>query len=109
MMKKLLSVFLKHAFYILIFLSCFVQGRPNIGTVASSNVGKLYTNDLVFHAVGRSGLTMLDALGTDTVKIYTPTYIVNGNYCTGLKTRSAEKLFDGNSYTIYLKDRKSVV
>lgn len=66
---------------------------------------------LTLLAQGRSGLTMPDNLGSDDISILTPTFklsAASSDYqLTGDKTRSAEKLFDGNSYTIYFKMKQT--
>ena len=60
-------------------------------------------DDLTFHAKSRNALSLVDDLG-DNREILSPTFIsVSSGYLRGDKTRACEKLFDGNSYTIYFK------
>jgi hypothetical protein len=57
-----------------------------------------------FWVKGRNGLTMPDGVGGNDVTITTPTYRGYGSSSImGDKTSSLEKVFDGNSYTIYFK------
>lgn len=56
---------------------------------------------------GRSGLTMPDTIGSDDINILTPTLLSsNAHAWEGDKTRSAEKLLDGGSYTVYFKTKQ---
>jgi len=60
-------------------------------------------DDLLLDFDSRSGNTLVDSVSAETATILTPEFkVVNsGAYIYGDKTRTAEKLFDGNDYTIY--------
>jgi predicted secreted protein len=83
-----------------------VTGQPAI-TTAFWESHLFDQGDLNLWAKGRSGLTMPDTIGSDDVNILTPTLAsINGHTFTGDNTRSAEKLLDGGSYTLYFKAKQ---
>lgn len=60
--------------------------------------------DLTYKAAGRSGLTIPASTGSDvtiTTPVYTPGSL--SRPLTGDKTETLERMFDGDSYTIYMK------
>lgn len=66
-----------------------------------------YKSDLALHTVRRFGLSLIDTVAGNNVSILTPVY--QGQTGSTLTTNmpsadySYERLFDGNSYTIYFK------
>jgi hypothetical protein len=63
-----------------------------------------FANDLLLNYSIRSGNYFIDPLNNDTATILMPEYLKKTDgYWYGNATRNDELLFDGNSYTIYLR------
>lgn len=75
----------------------------------STNIAKTIENKLPFigdlniYASGRSELTMVDQIGSNDIDILTATYRGKNNIWRKTVGGALERIFDGNSYTIYFK------
>ena len=64
--------------------------------------------DLLLNFNSRNGSNLVDSISAEMAIILTPCYINSGgsSRIVGLKTRSQEKWFDGNDYTLYFQFRQ---
>lgn len=86
----------------------FVNAPPKKGELLSAYwTNRLFgQDDLSFWGKGRTGMVIPDTIGNDDINILTPTFKGVANYLEGDKTRAAEKILDGNSYTIYFQSNQ---
>lgn len=73
--------------------------------------GLPFQDDLIFKAISRSGMELLDASNTKQADILTPLFLQGASSSgriDGNKARVQERLFDGNNYTLFFEFKQLV-
>lgn len=77
----------------------------NYGITSRSGGGVPFASDLAMKLDSRDGSSLIDSVGSESATVLVPEFVdTDGTfYLIGDNTRSAEKILDGNDYTIYCR------